>query len=63
MKREIQVLLFVILIVGVIVGGPLALIWSINTLFPVVNIPYTFETWVAAAIIPSLFKISVSKKD
>ena len=53
----------IVLIGAVIIFGPLALIWSLNTLFPVVNIPYTIETWVAAAIIPSLFKVSISKKD
>lgn len=62
MNRDMQLLLIVILVVGIIVLGPLALIWSVNTLFPVVNIPYTFETWVAAAIIPSLFRVSIANK-
>mgnify|MGYP003352446770 FL=1 len=53
---------FLGLLVAVFVLGPLLLIWSLNTLFPVVNIPYTLETWAAAAIIPSLFKVSVTKK-
>lgn len=35
------------LIVLVIVIGPLAGIWSLNTLFPVLVIPYTWETWLA----------------
>jgi hypothetical protein len=37
--------------VFVIIVGPLATIWSLNTLFPVLAIPYTFDTWVAALIL------------
>ena len=39
------------LIVFVIVVGPLAGIWSLNTLFPILHIPYTFETWLAFAVL------------
>ena len=35
------------LIVAVIVFGPLLGIWSLNTLFPVLAIPYTWQTWAA----------------
>jgi hypothetical protein len=35
------------LIVAVIVFGPLIGIWSLNTLFPILAIPYTWETWLA----------------
>ena len=61
MKTQLFVLVMAILVV--VIAGPLAMIWSVNTLFPVVNIPYTFETWAAAAIIPSLFKVTISKKN
>ena len=61
MKTQLFVLVMAILVV--VIAGPLAMIWSVNTLFPVVNIPYTFETWAAAAIIPSLFKVSITKRD
>ena len=30
---------------------PVALIWSFNTLFPVLEIPYTVDTWAAALLI------------
>ena len=62
MNDGFKLLALAALIIGIIVLGPLMLIWSVNTLFPVVNIPYTFETWVAAAIIPSLFRVSIAKK-
>lgn len=43
----IKFILGIALIVVAVVGGPLAGIWSLNTLFPVVAIPYTWETWLA----------------
>jgi hypothetical protein len=30
---------------------PLAVIWSLNTLFPVLAIPLSFNTWMAAFIL------------
>jgi hypothetical protein len=39
------------LIVLVIILGPIATIWSLNTLFPVLNIPIGFDTWLAALIL------------
>lgn len=40
------IVLFVIVILAIIFG-PFITIWSLNTLFPVLAIPYTLETWVA----------------
>lgn len=40
-----------VMIVLLIVVAPVALIWSINTLFPVANIPLNIETWLAAVVI------------
>jgi hypothetical protein len=34
--------------------GPIATIWSLNTLFPSLAIPITFDTWAAALILGSL---------
>jgi hypothetical protein len=31
--------------------GPIAIIWSLNVLFPVLNIPLTLETWMAVFIL------------
>jgi TRAP-type C4-dicarboxylate transport system permease small subunit len=42
------ILLFAILMVIV---GPIATIWSLNTLFPVLNIPFTLDTWMAAFLL------------
>lgn len=56
-----KLLLIVGVVLFMVVIGPIATIWSLNTLFPVLAIPYTFETWVAALIIGGLFKTTVSK--
>jgi hypothetical protein len=45
-----------ILAVAVIILGPIATIWSLNTLFPVLAIPYTFDTWVAAVVIAGIVR-------
>lgn len=55
----IGVILFAI---AVVIGAPIALIWALNTLFPVLNIPFTLETWLAAFIIPAAFKSEVTFK-
>jgi TRAP-type C4-dicarboxylate transport system permease small subunit len=33
-----------------IVFGPLAIIWSLNTLFPILAIPYGFLQWLAVIV-------------
>lgn len=44
----ISVMIFAIL---VIVFAPLAVIWSLNTLFPVLAIPIGFYQWLAVAVL------------
>lgn len=36
-----------ILIIALLILGPFLTIWTINTLFPVLAIPFTFWTWLA----------------
>lgn len=47
----VKLILGVSLIVAVIIFGPLLGIWSLNTLFPVLAIPYTWETWAAFGLL------------
>ena len=56
----VNLVLFSILAIGMFVGFPLLLIWSLNTLFPVLVIPYNFWTWLAALVL--LAPIVGSKK-
>lgn len=56
--------LFVIaFIVFLVVIGPILTIWALNTLFPVLAIPYTMETWAAVILIKGLLTVQVTKKD
>jgi hypothetical protein len=56
--------LWLVLLVAVIIVGPLLSIWSLNTLFPVLAIPYTLETWAAMALVGGVFQgLRIGKKD
>jgi len=57
------ILLFSALIIALVVLGPLLGVWALNTLFPSLAIPYTFETWLAAIVIKGFFTVNVKKKD
>jgi hypothetical protein len=46
-KSIFKLIIGLVLIVALIVIGPLLGIWSLNKLFPVLTIPYTWETWAA----------------
>ena len=54
--------LWLVLIVIVIIIGPLLSIWSLNTLFPVLAIPYTIETWAAMLLVGGMFSGSFGRK-
>jgi len=51
-----KVTLVLILIFAVIIFGPIVTIWALNTLFPVLAIPYTIETWLATVVIGGIFR-------
>jgi len=56
-------LFWLALLVAVIVVGPLLSIWALNTLFPVLAIPYTLETWAAMALVGGVFQgLRIGKK-
>ena len=54
--------LWLVLIVIVIIVGPLLSIWALNTLFPVLAIPYTIQTWAAMLLVGGIFRSSFSTK-
>lgn len=49
--KSVTILGFVVLAIVAITFGPLLVIWSLNTLFPVLAIPYALETWFATAVL------------
>jgi len=46
-----KVIGIVLLIVLLLVFGPLLTIWALNTLFPALNIDYTWQTWAAVILL------------
>ena len=49
-KDILSILSLLVFALVLIVFGPLAILWSLNTLFPVLAIPYNFYTWAAVVI-------------
>jgi hypothetical protein len=62
MSKLIGLLLAIVVVVVILAIGPLATIWSANTLFPSLAIPYTIETWLAVIILGAFFRANVSIK-
>ena len=38
-----------------VIAGPLITIWAMNTMFPALNIPMNFQTWLASLVLGSFF--------
>lgn len=57
-----KIIVGIVLLVVLIAIGPLATIWALNTLFPVVAIPYTIWTWLAVVILGAFMQAKVSVK-
>jgi len=51
-----KISLLIILLFVVVLLGPIVTIWALNTLFPVLAIPYSIETWLATAVIAGIFR-------
>jgi hypothetical protein len=49
-------ILILILAIAMVVLFPLAVIWSVNMLFPVLAIPVSFDTWVAVVVLGMFFR-------
>lgn len=62
MSDVIKIVLLVALIVFLIVVGPLLTIWALNTLFPVLAIPYTVWTWLAVIFLGGFLRANVNIK-
>ena len=59
-----QIIFWIVLMILIVIFGPLLTIWGLNTLFPVLAIPYALETWFAIIVITAAIRGNVSvKKD
>jgi hypothetical protein len=54
----LAVVAVLVALVALLVCGPLLLIWSVNTLFGL-TIAYTFKTWLAMALLSSVFSARI----
>lgn len=63
MKSDLKIViaLLAIIIIAITIG-PLLVIWSMNTLFPVLAIPYDITTWFAVIVLAGVFKTTVTYK-
>jgi hypothetical protein len=46
-----KILIMLAIVFALAIIMPIATIWSLNTLFPALAIPLTFDTWVAAIVL------------
>jgi hypothetical protein len=57
-----KVILLVALIIFLVVVGPFVTIWALNTLFPVLAIGYSLQTWAAIVLLGGFLRANVSLK-
>lgn len=58
-----KIVVFLLLTLLLVVIGPLLSIWALNTLFPVLAIPYSFDTWLAVILVKGLLAVQVTKRN
>lgn len=57
-----KIVLLTVLFIIIVAIGPLITIWSLNTLFPVLAIPYDFWTWLAVICLGMFIRSDVRSK-
>ena len=63
MKKSFSEILLIVLVFIILVTIlPFSIIWSLNTLFPVLAIPYNISTWAAMSILLILLNGKMEKK-
>ena len=62
MSDSTKVILWAVFLIALVILGPIAAIWSLNTLFPALAIPLSFDTWCAVVILSGVFKTHISRK-
>ncbi len=58
----IKLVVAIALVAALLAIGPWLVIWSLNTMFPVLAIEFTFWTWCAVIILGTFFRANVSVK-
>ena len=62
MSDVVKIVLLIGLIIFLVVVGPFLTIWALNTLFPVLAIGYTIETWAAIILLGGFLRANVNLK-
>jgi hypothetical protein len=58
----LKVILILALVVFLLAIGPFLVIWSANTLFPNLAIPYALDTWCAVILMGVFLRANVTVK-
>lgn len=61
MSDLIKLILMIALLAVIVIFGPLVTIWSLNTLFPMLDIPTNIVTWFATLWIFGFFAMKGNK--
>ena len=59
---DIKTVLLAVFVIAVVLTMPLAVIWSLNTLFPGLAIPYTWSTYFATFLLQTPFVYTRNSK-
>ena len=62
LDTTIKIVLAIAVVVLLAALGPWLVVWSLNTLFPVLAIEFTFWTWCAVVILGVFFRANVTVK-
>jgi hypothetical protein len=54
--------ILIIFITILVILGPLAILWALNTLFPTLALAYSFWNWLAVFVLSGVFKSNVNIK-
>jgi hypothetical protein len=52
----------ILLVVAIFTLGPLFVVWALNTLFPILAIPYSFDSWCAVIVLAWFMRVKISVK-
>lgn len=62
MNSNLTVIAVIALIIAMVVFGPWVTIWALNTLFPLLAIPFNLATWFAVIWVGAFFQVKVKTK-
>jgi hypothetical protein len=58
----LKIILVSLAVLFLLVIGPFLVIWSANTLFPALAIPYGIDTWAATILLGAFLRANVTVK-